>query len=267
MSSYLLSERDWIERHMNNVFSDEQISMIVQNIPKYMYIKLALTNKIQTGELSVGVKLPTEKELCSAYACSRLTVRKALEELQREGYINKIQGLGTFVKERNPQKQDLSSITSCSTLIRSQNMVPNKKILSYALVPASPEVAHQLQIGIGMPVLEYSRVYYGNGVPVIYSRSYFNAGLIPGIDHLNMENESIIALLRDTYKIELSCSNRELRAVLADETASRLLSVSPQFPLLQVSDLKTSVIQGTEYPVEYYTFLYVTERIRYTPEI
>ncbi|MBR4289655.1 MAG: GntR family transcriptional regulator [Oscillospiraceae bacterium] len=252
---------------MNNIFSEEQISMIVQNIPKYMYIKLVLINKIQTGELSVGVKLPTEKEMCAAYDCSRLTVRKALEELQREGYINKVQGLGTFVKERNPQKQDLSTITSCSTLIRSQNMVPTKKILSYAIVPCSAEVAQQLQIGTGMPVLEYSRVYYGNGIPVIYSRSYFNASLIPGIDHLNMENESIIALLKDTYKMELNCSNRELRAILADETTARLLSVSPQFPLLQVSDLKTSIIQGSEHPVEYYTFLYVTERIRYTPEI
>lgn len=252
---------------MNNVFSKEQITMLVQNIPKYMYIKLTLVNKIQTGELPVGIKLPTEKEMCVAYACSRLTVRKALEELQREGYINKVQGLGTFVKERNPQKQDLSSITSCTSLIRSQNMVPSKKILSYAVMPSTPEVANQLQIGVGAPVLEYSRVYYGNGVPVIFSRSYFNVGLVPGIEALDLENESIIALLKDTYKLDLRCSNRELRAVLADETASRLLGVSQQFPLLQVSDMKTGLFQGTDLPVEYYTFLYVTERIRYTPEI
>ncbi len=252
---------------MNNIFSEEQIAMLVQNIPKYMYIKLALVNKIQTGELPVGIKLPTEKEMCSAYACSRLTVRKALEELQREGYINKVQGLGTFVKERNPQKQDLSSITSCSTLIRSQNMVPSKKILSYAVVSSTVDVAKQLQIAPGAPVLEYSRVYYGNGIPVIFSRSYFNIGLVPGLEALDLENESIIALLRDTYKLDLRCSNRELRAVLADEVASRLLGVSQQFPLLQVSDLKTGLFQNVELPVEYYTFLYVTERIRYTPEI
>lgn len=252
---------------MNNVFSEEQIAMLVQNVPKYMYIKVALLNKIQTGELPVGIKLPTEKEMCAAYACSRLTVRKALEELQQEGYINKVQGLGTFVKERNPQKQDLSSITSCTSLIRSQNMVPTKRILSYSLVPCSPEVAQQLQVTVGTPVLEYSRVYYGNGVPVIYSRSYFNADLVPGIDTLDLKNESIITLLKDTYKLDLRCSNRELRAVLADETAARLLGVSQQFPLLQVSDMKTGLFQNAELPVEYYTFLYVTERIRYTPEI
>ena len=54
---------------------------------------------------------------------------------------------------------------------------------------------------------------------------------------------------------------------LADETSSTLLSVSQQFPLLQVSDLKTGNFQGDELPVEYYTFLYVTDRIRYSPEL
>lgn len=252
---------------MNNAFSEEQISLMLQNIPKYMYIKLSLTNKIKTGELPIGAKLPTEKEMCVAYACSRLTVRKALEELDREGYINKVQGLGTFVKERNPHKQDLSSITSCSTLIRSQNMIPSKKILSYTVVPSSPEIAQHLGIAESAPVLEYSRVYYGNGIPVIYSRSYFNVSLVPGIEKLDLANESIIDLLKDSYKLELHCSDRVLRAVVSDDQTSKLLGISNQFPLLQVSDLKTANFQGVDLPVEYYTFLYVTERIRYSPEI
>lgn len=252
---------------MNNVFSEEQISMLVQNIPKYMYIKLSLSNKIQTGELPVGSKLATEKEMCATYSCSRLTVRKALEELYREGYISKIQGLGTFVKERNPQKQDLSSITSCSALIRSQNMIPSKNILSYTVSPCGAEIAKRLRIPEGSPVLEYFRVYYGDGVPMILSRSYFNIALVPGIEKLDLENQSIIALLKDTYKLDLHCTDRELRAVLADETAAKLLGVSSQFPLLQVSDLKIGVFQGMELPVECYTFLYVTDRIRYSPEI
>ena len=65
---------------MNNIFSDDQISMIFQNIPKYMYIKISLTNKLKSGELVEGDKLPTETELCDSYGCSRLTVRKALDE-------------------------------------------------------------------------------------------------------------------------------------------------------------------------------------------
>lgn len=252
---------------MNHMFSEEQISALVQNIPKYVYIKIALTNRIKSGELEVGAKLSTEKEMCDLYGCSRLTVRKALEELTREGYIYKIQGKGTFVKERTPQKQNFSVITSCSTLIRSQNMTPTKKILFEGIVPATADIAQSLGLHEGDSVLEYRRVYYANGTPVIYGRSYFNASVLPGIESFNLQNQSIITLLKEKYDLEIHCSNRELRAVVSDETTSRLLGTPNRFPLLQVTDLKTGVWQDTKIPVEYYTFLYVTERIRYSPEI
>lgn len=252
---------------MNHMFSEEQISALVQNIPKYVYIKIALTNRIKSGELEVGAKLSTEKEMCDLYGCSRLTVRKALEELTREGYIYKIQGKGTFVKERTPQKQNFSVITSCSTLIRSQNMTPTKKILFEGIVPATADIAQRLGLHEGDSVLEYRRVYYANGTPVIYGRSYFNASVLPRIESFNLQNQSIITLLKEKYDLEIHCSNRELRAVVSDETTSRLLGTPNRFPLLQVTDLKTGVWQDTKIPVEYYTFLYVTERIRYSPEI
>lgn len=249
---------------MNHMFSEEAL---VQNIPKYVYIKIALTNRIKSGELEVGAKLSTEKEMCDLYGCSRLTVRKALEELTREGYIYKIQGKGTFVKERTPQKQNFSVITSCSTLIRSQNMTPTKKILFEGIVPATADIAQRLGLHEGDSVLEYRRVYYANGTPVIYGRSYFNTSVLPGIESFNLQNQSIITLLKEKYDLEIHCSNRELRAVVSDETTSRLLGTPNRFPLLQVTDLKTGVWQDTKIPVEYYTFLYVTERIRYSPEI
>lgn len=187
--------------------------------------------------------------------------------MTREGYIYKIQGKGTFVKERTPQKQNFSVITSCSTLIRSQNMTPTKKILFEGIVPATADIAQRLGLHEGDSVLEYRRVYYANGTPVIYGRSYFNASVLPGIESFNLQNQSIITLLKEKYDLEIHCSNRELRAVVSDETTSRLLGTPNRFPLLQVTDLKTGVWQDTKIPVEYYTFLYVTERIRYSPEI
>lgn len=252
---------------MDTIFTNDQLSMIVQNIPKYMYIKLALVNRIKTGELSVGAKLPSEKELCDAYACSRLTVRKALDVLQSEGYIRKVQGLGTFVSERNPSKQDLSTITSCSSLIRSQGKIPSKRILSRRLIPASEELARQLQVAFGSSILEYSRIYLADGIPVIYSCSYYNITLTPGLEQLDLSDKSIISVLKEQYGLDLYCSNREMRAVLSDETNSALLRVAPNYPLLQVSDLKKAQFHGMDVPVESYKFLYVTDRIRYTPEI
>ena len=252
---------------MNNIFTDDQISMIFQNIPKYMYIKISLTNKLKSGELVEGDKLPTETELCDSYGCSRLTVRKALDELMQEGYIYKIQGRGTYVKNRTPQKQNLQGISSCSLLIRSQNMTPTKTILRKEIVPATAFIAGKFGLAENSPVLEYERVYYADGTPVIYSKSYFNISLLPDLEQYDLQNTSIISLIKEKYNLEIVCLNRELRAVISDEKSSKLLNIPEKFPLLQVTDLKGGKFSDQDVPIEYYTFLYVTERIRYSPEI
>lgn len=252
---------------MNNQFSNEQISMIFQNIPKYMYVKLSLINKLKSGELAEEDRLPTEKNLCDSYNCSRLTVRKALDELMQEGYIYKVQGRGTYVKNRTPQKQNLQGISSCSLLIQSQNMIPSKKILRKEIVPADSFLAEKLNINVQDPVLIYERVYCGNGVPVIYSKSFFNVSLLPDIDQYDLQNLSIISLIAEKYHLEIQCLNRELRAVVSDADTAALLSIPENFPLLQVTDVKGICFQNRDVPVEYYNFLYVTERIRYSPEL
>ena len=66
--------------------------------PMYRAIKDFLLEKIRSGELGPDDRIPSEKELMEAFGVSRITVRRALEELSIEGYIYKIQGLGAFVK-------------------------------------------------------------------------------------------------------------------------------------------------------------------------
>ena len=84
---------------------------------------------------------------------------------------------------------------------------------------------------------------------------------------MDLTDKSIIAVLNEQYGLCLYCSDREMRAVLSDGISSPLLRVAPNYPLLQVTDLKKAQFHGVDVPVESYTFLYVTDRIRYTPEI
>ena len=126
--------------------------------PLYKQLMQKLRSDIQNGVYPVHSRIPSEQELCDTYQVSRVTVRKALAELTQEGLLNRHQGKGTFVKERTPQKQNFSVITSCSTLIRSQDMTPSKKILFEGLVPCSAEIAQRLGLAEGDPVLEYTRV-------------------------------------------------------------------------------------------------------------
>ena len=69
-------------------------------VPLYMQIKEDIKAAIQQGVYKAKEKIPTEPELSAEYSVSRITVRRAIEELCGEGYLIKRQGLGTFVSTR-----------------------------------------------------------------------------------------------------------------------------------------------------------------------
>ncbi len=73
------------------------------NLSLYKKLELILRDQILFGELSPGVLLPTEQELCEQYKMSRITVRNALANLERSGLINRIQGRGSIVRKREVQ--------------------------------------------------------------------------------------------------------------------------------------------------------------------
>lgn len=72
----------------------------MNGIPRYKQIQEALKKQIQHAEYEVGDYLPSENELCTTYNITRTTARKALEELQKEGYIIRQHGKGSQVRER-----------------------------------------------------------------------------------------------------------------------------------------------------------------------
>lgn len=253
---------------MNNINTNlaPRWDEMLQWMPKYSLVKLDLTHKIESGDFAEGKQLPTESALCEDYHCSRVTVRKALSELQADGYIYKVQGIGTFVKTSNPHKQNLKGITSCSSLISSQGMVPTRTVLREEMVPAEDDPAGALGIEKNTPVLLYERVYQGDDIPVIYSRSFFNTSVLPGIEKYDLRTHSIISILEKDYGIILKCTKRRIKAIFSDANSSRLLDIPEKYPLLEVSDLKVSDYNGKTIPIEYYTFLYVSDRIEYYPE-
>ena len=248
-------------------YPNEILSMLVNSVPKYVKVENDLMNRIKSGELVIGAKVPTEMELCEAYSCSRQTIRKALDDLYRDGYIYRVQGLGTFVKDRQPQKQDFHDIVSCSSLIKSQNKLPSKKILFSGADDCPDNGAKKFNIENGSRVFKYVRIYYADGIPVIYCCSYFNLIEVPGLEAIDFSNRSIVEVLKSQYGIEMRCTERELKAVAADKKMAEYLDVPENFPLLRVSDLK-AVFKGSEkIPIEYYIFDYVTDRIKYFPDL
>src|ERR1700741_330282 len=79
-------------------------------VPLHRQLFLVLHDEIDRGVIAPGEALPTEQTLCDQFGVSRITVRRALADLAEQGYIERRQGIGSFVREHGPA--DVSSAGS-----------------------------------------------------------------------------------------------------------------------------------------------------------
>lgn len=147
--------------------------MLDENSPFSLYYQLKniIIEKIKTKEWPLNTKIPTERELCEIYNVSRITVRKALNELEQEGYLHRKQGKGTYVKGQT-YVQRLSSFYSFSEEIRKMGSVPSAQLLSYEVIDAGSEISQKLGIKPEDQVLAIRRLRLADNEPFAIETSY-----------------------------------------------------------------------------------------------
>jgi GntR family transcriptional regulator len=134
----------------------------------YVQIQRDLRTKIETGQWSIGAKIPPEPELQKTYNASRGTVRRAVDELARQGYLVKKPGKGTFVRNTSPilQKSELASFTQQLT---ARGLTPTTRLLSAGRIRAA-EAKGRVREGFGLTseaeVIHIRRLRLGDGVPL-----------------------------------------------------------------------------------------------------
>lgn len=196
--------------------------------PLYKQIAAGIRADIDDGTYPIDSKIPSEEELCVKYDVSRITVRKALEELAEEGLLVRRQGKGTFVSV--PQAEvDVKPITSFHDACRAFGKTPSTKVLSARTVKPSKEDMLELNAPADARVVEIDRVRYADGEPVILERNHF-----PSVYSYLLESNlsgSLYNLLR-AYGIEPSKASHDVSLVSADENKSTLLGVEIGTPLL-----------------------------------
>ena len=113
-------------------------------MPLWFQLREALLREIRDRGMKTGDRLPTESEIERAYNVSRATIRQALAELEAEGVVRRVQGLGTFVA--SPKIRHRPQLQSFSELARSQGFVPSHRMLRSELVDLPEDVAADLEV-------------------------------------------------------------------------------------------------------------------------
>lgn len=215
----------------------------------YAQVHADLLRKIQSGQLKVGDQLPTESELMKTFGVSRSTIRRALDELRRQEYIERKPAIGTFVSKPSVDAK-IRGLHSLTDEVIEMGMTPGSRVIGLAKVAASKEQANFLGIDAGSPILKLDRVRTANEYPFFVATSYLNLGIYPELEAVDYMDPSLSLL--DTYWKVLG--QRPIRmsqlasATLAPRMAQEVFGISAGSPMLL---LERSVYLEEQAAVEY----------------
>lgn len=201
--------------------------------PLYHQIYLILRNKIRDGLYAEGSLLPSENELAEIYAVSRITSRRALDELVREGLARRERGRGTRVQAvANPIPAAENTVEGLIENVTLWGAKTTVDILDFGLTPAPDYVAAELSVDPGHSVQRCVRVRRLNGVPIGHVTSYVPADIGALFSQPELSETPLLALLQ-SKGIKAARADQVLTATLADPQIARLLSVDVGAPLLR----------------------------------
>jgi GntR family transcriptional regulator len=195
----------------------------VGHAPKYVQVKEEIRRKILTKEWGDGCRVPVEAEFCEMFGVSRITVRKALEDLQAEGYLVKIQGKGTFVRMKTVE-QRLSKFYSFSEELRRQGLNEQAEVIELTVVSADRELAGHLQLEPGSLVQRVYRLRRTEHGPYALETSYIPCGIVGELT-ADMINEQGLYRSMEQHGVVVNSARETFKAVNVNREQSDLLDV------------------------------------------
>lgn len=231
-------------------------------IPLYLQLVEDLIHKIDNKEYEENDKLPSERELCEIYKMSRITVRNALQELEREGYIYKLHGKGTFVSSRT-YKQNLVKLYSFTEEMKKLGKTPVTKVLSFNLIKADKRFAEKLKINPGDELFEIKRLRIADDEPLIYETSYLPKNKFPELTQKELESTPMYDIFSEKYGVSVSKAIEQFSATnLRSEEAAQLNNDANTPAML----IKRFAYQNEEI-IEYTVSIISGHKFNYTVEL
>lgn len=218
-------------------------------VPLYSQVRQRLRERILDGTYGQDARLPAESAISAIFGVSRITVRQALGDLQKEGLIVKVAGKGSFVARQRPS-QDLGRLEGFGEAMSRKGHRILNRVLSQLELPAPAEVAARLGSAEGEPVAEVRRVRFLDQEPVSYEISYLPPAIGRRLRGENLAERDIFLILEDDYGILLGHADIRIGAVSADPALAAALSVAPGAALLRIERL-TWALDGTPLDFEY----------------
>ncbi|HEX7022070.1 MAG TPA: GntR family transcriptional regulator [Trueperaceae bacterium] len=221
--------------------------------PAYLQLRDSLTRAIETGQIPPGEALPSERDLAKNLRLSRMTVRRAFEELVAESMVERRQGSGTYVLPKRLE-QVVDRLLGFTEEARSLGFSAQSQLLEALLVPADPQVAEALEVAPQQEVMRITRLRTADGLPLAIQISHLPPRLsgisLPELARLG----SLYATLKRAYGIEPYRARQVVSARTPTKPEREALAIGKDTPVL--------ALVRTTYDTEGCAFEYVRSAYR-----
>ncbi|MGE0629911.1 MAG: GntR family transcriptional regulator [Hyphomicrobiaceae bacterium] len=225
-------------------------------VPLYHQIYVVIRDQILNGYFPAGSTLPSEREIMVSYKVSRITAKRALDELAHEGMVTRVRGRGTQVTPLYtppPLQASVSSWLATMDAIRETSTV---QIVDFHYAPATLEEADALEIPAGTTIQRSLRVSSVQGVPFSQSQTTVPEHIGRSFSRTDLKRQGLLELIQ-RFGEKVTGGQQTVSASLADQKKAERLKVEVGSPLLRVK----RVVNGSSgRPVQFVVAYYRPDR-------
>ena len=220
--------------------------------PLYHQLYLLYRQRILSGSLVEGDKLPSESMQERTYGVSRITAKRAMDELAREGLVTRERGRGTIVRYSMPSSNVSADFTGLMENLIAIGVTTSVEVLSFEYVPVPANVGDALGLEPGTIVQKAERRRSNDDKPFSHIVTYIPEGIGRTFDRRDLSDQPILKLIERSGRT-IAQAEQSVSAVAADALLSVILDVPRETPLLKVNRV---VYDGNGVAVQYIEVLY-----------
>lgn len=228
-------------------------------IPLYVQLENLLLEMIESGELKVGDIIPSENELSKNYSISRMTAKKAIDNLTIKGFLERVKGKGTFVigKEKKIELP-LNRLRGFTQKVKEMELIPKNIVPILERRKADKKLAKLLGIDENEDVWYMERIRQIDDTPAVFEQSYIAISLLPNLTRKDLMS-SKFEYVR-SQGLEISDSDREISAEIPDDYVASSLHLKRNEPILLAECI--TYLKGGQV-LEYSTIFYNQKKYRF----
>lgn len=227
--------------------------------PLYQQIYDLLRAKIISGELGINMRLPAEQELTEMLGVSRITVKRALNELAMVGFVRRQRGIGTVVTYDAAAPTVKGSFENLIDGLTRMGVETEVQLLDCTMATASPAICETLELPKGSAVQRIVRLRRLAGEPFSYLVTYIPADVAEGYPEDELASQSLIKLLEKAGHAPVE-AEQTIMAEAAEPAVAANLGVAPGSPLLRIHRIMRD---RNARPVQDITAHYRSDRFQY----